>query len=104
MTGKKNMENKVLTLIKAYEKSMSGNDVDYTITDEIPAREATLYLFEGGGAKAAAVGYEGGPLFVMRDWQEPSRPTSADEIEDYAWVRTDGKEAINFLGLPRCLE
>lgn len=100
------MKNHALALIKAYEKNMSGNDVDYVITDEIPARarEATLYLFEGGGVKAAAVGYEDGTLFVMQDWQEPSRPTSVGEIEDYAWVRTDGKEAINVLGLPRCLE
>lgn len=98
------MEENVLALIKAYEKSMSGEDVDYVITEEIPAGEATLYLFEGAGVKAAAVEYEDGTTFVMSDWQELSRPTSAEEIEDYEWVRTDGTIALVFLGLPRVLE
>lgn len=96
--------NEALSLIKQAEKNMSGEDVDFTITDDIKIDDtAHFYLFENGLFKAAAVGYESGELFVMRDWQEPSRPETAEEIADYDWCTIDWQDAIIFDGLPRML-
>ncbi len=100
-------KNEVLSLIQAYEKAMSGSDVEYIITDEIKLKDtASLYLFENGqeGIYSSAIGYEDGSVFVMTDWQSPARPETQNDIEDYDWVRVDGAPAIVFLGLPRVLE
>mgnify|MGYP004551647903 CR=1 FL=1 len=94
----------VLALIKQAEKNMSGKDVDFVVTDDIRIDDtAHLYLFENDSCKAAAVGYESGELFVMRDWQEPSRPEIAGEIAEYDWCSVDWQDAIVFEGLPRTL-
>ncbi len=98
----------VLTYIKAYEKEMSGSDIEYTITDEKELKDgASLYLFEykedGYNIMSSAIGYEDGYVFVLTDWQG-SRPETIDEVENYSWIRVDGMPAINFLGLPRILE
>lgn len=96
--------NEALSLVQQAEKNMSGNDVPFTVTDEIRINDtAHLYLFENDSCKAAAVGYESGELFVMRDWQEPSRPETAEEIADYDWSTIDWQDAIIFDGLPRTL-
>jgi hypothetical protein len=93
-----------LILIKQAEKYMSGEDVNFTITDDIEIDDtARLFLFENDFCKAAAVGYESGELFVMRDWQEPSRPETAGEIANYDWCTIDWRDAIIFDGLPRML-
>ena len=89
--------NEALSLIKQAEKNMSGKDVAFTVTDDIKI------LFGNDYCKAAAVGYESGELFVMRDWQEPSRPETAEEIADYDWCTIDWQDAIIFDGLPRTL-
>lgn len=96
--------NEVLALIKLAEKNMSGKDVDFIVTDDIKiGNTAHLYLFENDSCKSAAVGYESGDLFVMRDWQEPSRPETADEIAEYNWCTIDWQDAAVFAGLPRTL-
>ena len=96
--------NEALSLIKQAEKNMSGKDVAFTVTDDIRIDDtAHLFLFENDYCKAAAVGYESGELFVMRDWQEPSRPETAEEIADYDWCTIDWQDAIIFDGLPRTL-
>lgn len=96
--------NEALGLIQQAEKNMSGNDVAFTVTADIRIDDtAHLFLFENDCCKAAAVGYESGELFVMRDWQEPSRPETAEEIADYDWCTTDWQDAIIFDGLPRML-
>ena len=96
--------NEVLDLIKQAEKNMSGEDVDFVVTDEKRIDDtAHLYLFENDFCKAAAVGYESGELFVMRDWQEPSRPETAEEIAGYDWCTIDWQDAIVLNGLPRTL-
>ena len=96
--------NEALILLKQAEKNMSGEDVNFTITDDIEIDDtAHLFLFENDYCKAAAVGYESGELFVMRDWQEPSRPETAEEIADYDWCTIDWQDAIIFDGLPRTL-
>ena len=96
--------NEVLSLIQQAEKNMSGNDVAFTFTDDIRIDDtAHLFLFENDYCKAAAVGYESGELFVMRDWQEPSRPETVEEIADYDWCTIDWQDAIIFDGLPRTL-
>lgn len=96
--------NEVLALIKQAEKNMSGENVDFVVTDEIAIdNTAHLYLFENDFCKSAAVGYESGDLFVMRDWQEPSRPETAEEIANYDWCTIDWQDAIVFDGLPRTL-
>ncbi len=100
-------KNEVLSLIQAYEKAMSGSDVEYIITEEIKLKDtASLYLFENGqeGIYSSAIGYEDGSVFVLTDWQSPARPETQNDIEDYDWVRVDGAPAIVFLGLPRVLE
>lgn len=90
-------------LIEIAEKNMSGNNVNYTITDEVEAGEnATLYLFEGEFVKSAAIGYNDGTLFVLSDWQS-SRPESVDEIADYDWCTIDWRRAIIVNELPRIL-
>lgn len=79
-----------LSLVQQAEKNMSGNDVAFTVTDDIRIDDtAHLFLFENDYCKASAVGYERGELFVMRDWQEPSRPETAEEIADYDWCTID---------------
>ena len=96
--------NEVLALIKQAEKNMSGENVDFVVTNEIRIDDtAHLFLFENDFCKAAAVGYESGELFVMRDWQEPSRPEIAEEIADYDWCTIDWQDTIIFDGLPRML-
>lgn len=83
---------------------MSGENVDFVVTDEITIDDtAHLCLFENDFCKSSAVGYESGELFVMRDWQEPSRPETAEEIADYDWYTIDWQDAIIFDGLPRTL-
>lgn len=97
-------KNEALSLIKQAEKNCSGEDVDYTITDSIRIDgTAWLFLFENDFCKSAAVGYESGELFVMRDWQETSRPETPEEISNYDWCTIDWKDAIVFDGLPRKL-
>ena len=65
--------------------------------------DATMYHFICGGTeKSACIVYNDGTLFHQRDWQG-GRPESVEEIEVYNWLREDGVEAINFLGLPRVL-
>ena len=96
--------NEALSLIQQAEKNMSGKDVAFTVTDDIKIDDtAHLFLFENDFCKAAAVGYESGELFVMRDWQEPSRPETVEEIADYDWCTIDCQDAIIFDGLPRTL-
>ena len=96
--------NEVLALIKQAEKNMSGENADFVVTDEIRIDDtAHLYFFENDSCKAAAVGYESGELFVMRDWQQPSRPETVEEIADYDWCTIDWQDAIVFDGLPRTL-
>ena len=96
--------NEALILIKQAEKNMSGEDVNFTVTDDIEIDDtASLFLFENDFCKAAAVGYESGDLFVMRDWQEPSRPETPGEISKYDWCTIDWHDAMVFDGLPRIL-
>ena len=53
--------NEALSLIKQAEKNMSGNDVAFTVTDDIKIDDtAHLFLFENDFCKAAAVGYDSG--------------------------------------------
>lgn len=64
---------------------------------------ATMYHFIcGGTVESACIVYSDGTLFHLRDWHG-GRPSVVVEIEDFDWVREDGKEAIIFLGLPRVL-
>lgn len=75
------------------------------ITDRIELTEgAELLLFECNGwdCLSSAVQHKNGALFVLTDWQS-GRPESADEIEDYEWITTDGHYGIMLNGLPRCL-
>lgn len=66
--------------------------------------DATMYHFICGGTEeSACIVYNDGTLFHQCDWQG-GRPESVEKIEDYKWLREDGVEAINFLGLPRVLE
>ena len=96
--------NEALALIKQADKNMTGEDVDFVITDDIDIDEsAHLFLFENEFCKAAAVGYESGELFVMRDWQEPFRPMTAQDIAEFDWCTTDWRDAIILNGLPRTL-
>ena len=96
--------NEALSLIQQAEKNMSGKDVAFTVTDDIKIDDtAHLFLFENDYCKAAAVSYESGELFVMRDWQEPSRPETAEEIADCDWCTIDWQDACIFDGLPRTL-
>lgn len=96
--------NEVLALIKQADKKMTGEDVDFVVTDDIKIDEtAHLFLFENDFCKAAAVGYESGELFVMRDWQEPFRPMTAQDIAEFDWCTTDWQDAIILNGLPRTL-
>lgn len=60
--------NEALSLIYQAEKNMSGKDVAFAVTDDIKIDDtAHLFLFENDYCKAAALGYESGELFVMRD-------------------------------------
>lgn len=65
--------------------------------------EATMYHFICGIIESACIVYNDGTLFHQWDWQG-GRPNSAEEIEDFKWIREDGVEAINIKGLPRVLE
>ena len=98
------MQEKVLEAIKLYEAKMSGNDVDYVITEVIEdeSEGAALYLFESEkeGIKSAAFAYENGEVFVLTDWQG-ARPEKLSEVDDYDWMDVSGHDAINLNGYPR---
>ena len=98
------MKEKVLEAIKLYEVKMSGNDVDYVITEVIEdeSENAALYLFEceKEGIKSAAFAYNSGEVFVLTDWHG-TRPEKLSEIGDYDWVDVSGHNAININGYPR---
>ena len=83
---------------------MSGNDVDYVITEVIEdeSEGAALYLFESEkeGIKSAAFAYESGDVFVLTDWQG-SRPEKLSEVNDYDWMDLSSHDAINLNGYPR---
>ena len=83
---------------------MSGNDVDYVITEMIEdeSEGAALYLFESEkeGIKSAAFAYESGGVFVLTDWQG-SRPEKLSEVNDYDWMDLSSHDAINLNGYPR---
>ncbi len=99
--------NELKELLEAYEEATSGESVTYKITEEVELPEdATLWQFESedGSIKASAISHGDDTTFVMDDWQEPSRPEIYEEIKNYDWRRLDGKPAIVFLGLPRCME
>ena len=100
------MQEKILEAIKLYEAKMSGNDVDYVITEVIEdeSEGAALYLFESEkeGIKSAAFAYESGEVFVLTDWQG-LRPEKLSEVADYAWVTTSGQNSINLNSYPRML-
>lgn len=91
----------VLEAIKAYEKEMSGIDVDYQITDIISLPEgATMYQFEADGIYSSAIQHADGIIFVLSDWQG-SRPTTFEEVDNYLWVTLHGQCAVMLNGLPR---
>ena len=98
------MKEKVLEAIKLYEVKMSGNDVDYVITEVIEdeSEGAALYLFEceKEGIKSAAFAYNSGDMFVLSDWQG-SRPEKLSEVEQFDWVTISGHDAIVLNGYPR---
>lgn len=91
-----------LQAIKAYELSMSGENVNYKITSVVVLKDgARLHLFEGAGIESSAISYADGTTFVLDDWQG-SRPESEEEIADYEWrLASDGRKAIVMDGLPR---
>lgn len=45
---------------------------------------------------------EDGTLFYLRDWQG-AHPETAEEIEEFDWIREDGKSAVVLHGLPRVI-
>lgn len=98
------MQEKVLEAIKLYEAKMSGNDIDYVITEVIEdeSEGAALYLFESEkeGVKSAAFAYDSGEISVLTDWQG-IRPEKLSEVGDYDWVTISGHDAINLNGYPR---
>lgn len=91
-------------LLEATDVAWGGDGSEVTITKEIELPEgATMYLFECWDCKLSSICHKDGTVFVMRNWQEPTRPESYEEIKDYKWRRTDGMDAIIFDGLPRIL-
>lgn len=98
------MKEKVLEAIKLYEVKMSGNDVDYVITEVIEdeSEGAALYLFEceKEGIKSAAFAYNSGEVFVLTDWQG-ARPEKLSEAEQFDWVTISGIDALVLNGYPR---
>lgn len=95
------MEQQVLAAVKAYEKELSGSDIDYQITETVSLPEgATMYLFEGDDIHSSAIEHADGIIFVMRDWQS-GRPETFEEIDEYSWVTLHGQEAVMLNGLPR---
>lgn len=98
------MKEKVLEAIKLYEVAMSGNYVDYVITEVIEdeSEGAALYLFEceKEGVKSAAFAYNSGEVFVLTDWQG-ARPEKLSEVGQFDWVTISGHDAIVLNGYPR---
>ena len=98
------MQEKVLEAIKLYEAKMSGNDVDYVITEVIEdeSENAALYLFEceKQGIKSAAFAYNSGEIFVLTDWQG-ARPEKLSEVEQFDWLTISGFDALVLNGYPR---
>ena len=98
------MKEKVLEAIKLYEVKMSGNDVDYVITEVIEdeSEGAALYLFESEkeGIKSAAFAYNSGEVFVLTDWQG-ARPEKLSEVEQFDWLTISGFDALVLNSYPR---
>lgn len=96
-----NRNKTVLEAIRAYEKEMSGNDIDYKITDIIQLTEgADMYQFEADGIYSSAIRHADGTIFFLADWQG-NRPTTFEEISDFLWITLYGRYASMINGLPR---
>lgn len=66
-------------------------------------KDAKLIIFEFDEiGTSAAIIYNTGELFHLRDWQGEV-PTSQEDIENFNWLSEDGKDAIVLDGLPRLL-
>lgn len=94
------MKKEVLEKIKKFDKDSSGEVVEYVITAVVQGDGIALYLFEADGIYSAAIAYDGGEVFFLRDWQG-ARPEALEEVAEFDWVCENGQDAIVFDGFPR---
>ncbi len=73
------------------------------IVSEEDVQDAKLVIFKCDGfMQSAAVVYNTGELFHLRDWQS-GFPANKDEIADFDWMNEENRDAIILSGLPRML-
>lgn len=84
-------------------KALANDGCEIEVEKEIPLTDATLYLCKCDGfMPIAAIIYNDGELFHLRDWQS-GIPESPEDIESYDWLSEDGRDTIILNGLPRLL-
>lgn len=73
------------------------------IIKKINLGEATMCIFNfDDNFTSSCIIYEDGTLFCLRDWQG-AHPETAEEIEEFDWIREDGATAYILQNLPRVL-
>lgn len=102
----------LLGCIAVYDARVSGTTIlpveNYTIDSELEVEKGvSIITFTGNYPNGCAnttvcLLYEDeGEVFFLRDWQG-GRPETREEIADYEWTTSDGKNAVLINGLPRC--
>ena len=105
----------IAQLLEQFDRTCCGEnyeETDYKVEKTTKLKdEATLveFTFDEGLYRSAAVVYEAGEIFTLKDWQQDVEVEYDDIycwIEQQDWVTIEGtrvKEAIVFQGLPRML-
>lgn len=97
-------------IINCLKRQDSNCGYDLLDAEEIGGENAAFVVFDytdpdNGGERldtAAAVVYEDGVCFTIRDWQAYEWPESVEEIEDFDWRDFEHDiDAIMVGGLPR---
>ena len=79
------------------------SDCDIKIIKSEIVKDAKLVIFEFDEFDtSAAIIYNTGELFHLKDWQG-GVPATQKDIEEFDWLSEDGKDAIVLDGLPRLL-
>ena len=76
-------------------------DCDIKIIKSEIVKDAKLVIFKFDEFDtSAAIIYNTGELFHLKDWQG-GVPATQKDIEEFDWLSEDGKDAIVLDGLPR---
>lgn len=94
---------KTIMVIDTLRSIAGDTDLQIEIIKKLNLGEATMWIFNyDNNFTSSCIIYEDGTFFCLRDWQG-AHPETAEEIEDFDWIREDGKSAAVLHGLPRVI-